>query len=555
MRTKALFFAPHSYIWSHAYPEALVAEALESQDIEVHYITCGRALDSWCVAMESTGAMENISDLDKNKICLKCEKNKNDLLGHFNFSNSSLASYLTSSDSLTIDSLLKNIKRQDLFEFTIDDINIGRASLYNFTINRKKSFKSEFSDEEWGDFLKHFKSCLISYYAGKNILKKLSPDKLFFYSSSYSINLVVRLQAEKLGISCFSLYAGLNWANRFQKMHISRIDSFSAYNSWLERWSECYRNFPATANGLGSALAKQKTLLAGNHSMIYGGGNAQISPEIIRQSWGIPEESKVLFVASSSYDEVLAAQVIKAIPENQVMAFSSQIEWIKQTIDFVSQREEFTLIIRVHPRDFPNKRESIGSEHSLQLKKLFRNLPDNIKINWPEDGMSLYDWLEIIDLGLTSWSSAGKEFALWGIPNLSYSEELTYYPKRDLGFVGLTPGEYFEGIDKALDAGWNKQHLLMAYRWSAFELDGLVFDLSDVIPKSFANPSSFIWKVLNRLTGRKFQERKWFWYHRSPVKHASLMARKVLTGKPTVDILEPEIERLTEIEEVNQIRP
>lgn len=550
---KAIFFAPHSYIWLHAYPEALIAEALVDQGFDVHYITCGRALNSWCVAMESIGANENLSELNKNKICTKCEQNKDLLLRHFNFANSSLDSYLEYEDSLEIESILSKISKETLFDFKIDGLNIGRASLYNFTINRKKHFERNFSDAEWQDFLKHFKSSLISFYAGKNMLAQLAPDHLFFYSSSYSINLVVRLQAEKLGIPCFSIYAGSNWENRLQKMHISSIDSFSAYKTKLELWDKRYSVMPATREGLESALIQQKTLLAGKHIMVYGGGNARLLPDQIKGRWGIPKNSKVLFIATSSYDELLAAQVIQALPEAPIMAFGSQIEWIARTIEFVASRQDLTLIIRVHPREFPNRREAKGSEHSLQLIALFRELPENVKINWPDDGMSLYDWLEIIDLGLTSWSSAGKEFALWGIPNLSYTNDISFYPKKDIGFVGETPDEYFKQIDNAIEKGWSKQRILLAYRWAAYELEGSVFDLSDIIPAKLTEQRTYFWKIFDKLTRYRLDQIKWLWYHRHPIKQAALVAKRVLTGQPTEKILEAECVRLSTAEEVTQI--
>ena len=550
---KAIFFAPHSYIWLHAYPEALIAEALVDQGFDVHYITCGRALDSWCLAMDSIGAIESLSGFNKSKICTKCEQNKDLLLRHFNFDNSSLNSYLEYEDSLEIESILSKISKEALFDFKIDGLNIGRASLYNFTINRKKRFERDFSDFEWQDFLKHFKSSLISFYAGKNMLAQLAPDHLFFYSSSYSINLVVRLQAERLGIPCFSIYAGFNWESRIQKMHISFIDSFSAYKTKLELWGKRYRALPSSLVGLESALSQQKTLLSGKHVMVYGGGNSRLSPQQIRGRWGIPKDSKVLFIAASSYDELLAAQVIQALPETPVMAFGSQIEWMEKTIAFVAGRKDLTLIIRVHPREFPNRREPTGSEHSLRLKALFRHLPDNVKINWPDDGMSLYDWLEIIDLGLTSWSSAGKEFALWGIPNLSYTNEISFYPKKDLGFVGETPDEYFRQIDIAIEKGWSKQRILLAYRWAAYELEGSVFDLSDAIPAKLITHRSFFGKVFDILTRYRFYQKRWLWYHRQPIRQAALVAKRVLTGKPTEEILEEGCVRLSNAEEITQI--
>ena len=542
--TKVLFFAPHSFIWVHAYPEALVAEALVSEGVDVHYVGCGKALSSWCVSMESTGRQESMPKIEKDKICVKCMQNKQHLIDHFGFSNSDLISYLTSDDSATIEQTLQTIRREDVVDYQIDGLDVGRASLYNFVINRKKQFDKNFSDSEWNDFLLSFRSSLISYYAGKRLLEKHQPQKVVFYSSSYSVNLVVRMQAEKLGMDCFSIYAGPNWHNRFQRMHISTKDSFTAYHQKLALWSKIFKYLPATCEALESALVFNKALIVGKHVMVYGGGNRKLQPIEIKEKWGIPSTSKVLFIATSSNDELYAAQSIKALPEKPMAAFESQIEWIKSTIKYVEQRQDLSLIIRVHPREFPNRRETIFSEHSLQLKAMLSDLPDNVKVNWPDDGMSFYDWLEIIDVGLSSWSSAGKEFALWGIPHVSYTEDLSFYPKRDLGFVGETTSEYFKKIEYALGSGWSANRLLLAYRWLAYELEGSVFDISDAIRPDLID-RSLVSKAIGKLTKNKWDYLRWFSRHKSSLKVAPLIKQRIFSDRPSEDVLEPSRIRLS----------
>jgi hypothetical protein len=554
MKKRALFFAPHSRIWLHAFPEALVAEALAQHDIRIHYVTCDKALASWCVAMEAVGETESATDYAKAAICAKCVKNKNVLLRHFAFEHSSLNSYLSEKDQRRIASILENVRQDQVLDFQIDGFEIGRATLYNLMLNRKKHFERGFADEEWDAFLKHFRSSLVSFFAGRNLLEQQKPDFTFFYSSSYSINLVVRLQAERLGIPCFSIYAGSNWANRLKKIHISTTDSFDAVNMRLALWQRKYHVLPATAESLQGVLLFQETLLAGTNTMVYGGGNKRVYAEAVRQKWGIPSSKKLLLMATSSNDELLAAQVIKAIPFGQKMAFPNQIEWIAETIKFVSQRDDLFLVIRIHPREFPNRREPIGSEHSLRVQQLLNNLPNNVRVNWPDDGMSLYDWLDAVDLGLTSWSSSGKEFALWGIPNLSYTNEISFYPKQELGFVGETREEYFGLIDAALKLGWSEQRIYRAYRWVAYDLEGPVFDLSDAISDSLAVRKSLFWRIFDKLTRYGFEERKWLLYHRRPLKQSGLIANRVLTGFPSEDVLEETRARLKADDEIQEIK-
>ena len=41
---KILVFAPHSAIWLHAFPEALIVESLAQEGHEIIYITCGKII-------------------------------------------------------------------------------------------------------------------------------------------------------------------------------------------------------------------------------------------------------------------------------------------------------------------------------------------------------------------------------------------------------------------------------------------------------------------------------------------------------------------------------
>ena len=183
-----------------------------------------------------------------------------------------------------------------------------------------------------------------------------------------------------------------------------------------------------------------------------------------------------------------------------------------------------------------------------------QDLPENVRVNWPDDGMSLYDWLEVIDVGLTSWSSAGKEFALWGIPNLSYTGELTFYPKGDLGYIGETPDEFFQQLECALRDGWSWDRVLLAYRWQAHELEGAVFDLSDAIPEQLITPRSFVGRVFNKLTLAKLEHWRWFRFHSRPLAQAPLIARRIRDDDASEDVLEETRNRLSPHQEKECIK-
>ncbi len=151
----------------------------------------------------------------------------------------------------------------------------------------------------------------------------------------------------------------------------------------------------------------------------------------------------------SSYDERFSAESTLGIKPIKDLMFPSQIEWIMSLIEYVKNREELFLIIRVHPRDFPNQRDSVTSEHSKKLKEAFSQLPSNAIVNWPEEKISLYDLKDGTDVFLNAWSMAGVEMTILGKPVVIYSSELVAYPD-DLNFIGKTIPDYFNKIELVL---------------------------------------------------------------------------------------------------------
>jgi hypothetical protein len=554
-KKRALFYLPHAFIWPHAFPEALVAEALQSQGIEIHHVGCSKDFSSHCISMDSESLSEESSPEKKEKICDLCIKKKQLLRGHFKFDYSDISNYVTKEDLKQIAIWLDEVKPDNILDFEIDGFPVGKSSLYDFTLIRKKFRTDKFSEAEWSAFKKRLKSVLTSYCAGKKILEEMKPDYIFFSNSIYSCNVVFLQQALKLNIPCFSLYGGNNWANVVQRIHISSKQNFAAMDSRLALWFEKFSQRPATIDALESAESFQKTLFAGETAMIYGGGSNRHNWRELKKTWGISDQQKVLFLATSSYDELLSGQMIGYYPKELNLIFETQVDWIKETISFVEKRKDLFLVIRVHPRELPNKRDKNISEHSLILEELLKGkLPENVKVNWPGDNLSLYDWFELIDLGLISWSSVGKEMGLWGIPNLTYTERVCYYPARETGSVAIDKTDYFKKIDQILKEGWKEDRLNTSYRWLAYEMEGATFDISDGVPNRMTKPRTLGMRAIRKLLDPLFEERLSLVFHRKAVKAAPLIWERVTTDLPTEDILEPHRHRMTAEDELKKIK-
>jgi hypothetical protein len=500
---KILFFAPHAAIWSHAFPEALVAETLQQGGNEVIYVTCGTIFKEYCIAMSAYGLVQESSTSSKSRICEMCQMNKGIIREQFDLQGYDLERKLTSEDQKKIDSILSEINQENYLDLKMDGISIAHCALYEFLLQHKKS-NLIFSELEWSRYRIALRNTLISYFACRTILEEEKPDQVLTYNSLYSVNRIFCQLAEKLDIPTYFLHAGGNLSNRLGTLMVGRESTLAFLKNIISYWPE-YRNMACSRESLGFVTDHFIELFRGKSIFAYSSSKQKEKTESVRERFSIAPNQKVLVATMSSYDERFAAETIGAIPSDYQLLFPKQVDWIKALIEHVKNREDLFLIIRVHPREFPNKRESVKSEHAKMLEILFEKLPANIGINWPTDNLSIYDLAEETDVFLNAWSSVGKEMSIFGIPVVLYSPQLIFYP-ADLNYVGTTEIDYFSQIERALQDGWSFEHIRQAYRWYSLEFEkSLVIFSDDFGPENLKTARknlviSFVQRAYNKLT-------------------------------------------------------
>ncbi len=493
---KLLFFAPHAAIWAHAFPEALIAEALRDSGHEIFYATCGRQLKAGCVAMAAYGVSSQDSPERRAEVCRRCEDKKHLLRHEFGFRGSDIAEELSPEDISAITSLIAKVRRDTVLDLEVFGVNVGRTALYEFLLAHKKSAVEFENDGVWHDYLASLENTLYAAYAARRIIQREVPDAIVVYNALYSVNQTVCRLAALHNHPSYFLHAGGNLAHRLQTMMVSKGDIFDLMRQAIDMWPR-HRNSPVDADTAGLVTDHFLELLRGHSVFTYSspqtGGAADP-----RKRFGIGPQQKVLCATLSSYDERFAAEAIGVRPVVSNIPFPTQADWVKSLIEYVALRPSLFLVIRVHPREFPNKREGVKSAHASQLEALFADMPSNVAVNWPADDLSLYDLAEVTDVFLNAWSSVGKEMSLLGIPVVSYSSELALYPV-DMNYLGLTPAAYFDAIERAIGDGWRFENIIRIYRWCATEYRRMVIDVSDAVHSREYATSSLLSRAFGKL--------------------------------------------------------
>ena len=181
----------------------------------------------------------------------------------------------------------------------------------------------------------------------------------------------------------------------------------------------------------------------------------------------------------------------------------------------------------------PNLRDKVHSTHARRLAEALVDLPSNVRINWPEESISLYDLLPQVDVGLNGWSSTGKELALLGIPVVLFTGDILFYP-ASLNSLAVDRQDYFRRIDAALASGWSFERARQVLRWMAVEYTLGVIDISDGF--TYKEGARSLWRRalnrLKRLLAFRLEARRL----RLPVARAELFHKVIMEDAPLVDL-------------------
>jgi hypothetical protein len=497
---KVTFFSPHAGIWPHALPESFLAKCLDSKAFTVSRITCNGTFSNHCTVMEALGISVTQEQSSKDLICKRCTKNSNLLSGAYAGSDYVISNYLDDDDVAHVSGIASDLTESNIEELIHLGVEVGRIAAYEPLIKFKKA-SLDFNDEEWVYFHAYIRNALLSLIAFSRIIDKVQPDIVITYSPQYAVLGVCARYCELKGIKVYFIEGSSNIAERYAALRVWDWSVFGLTNPALRYWFDI--DSYAISEGDYERVNKHVSqLLNGSSFSVY--SEPATGQFIMRAHFGIPPHAKVVLAAMSSYDEVYSAYFIGRFPSSKFNSnvFSDQIEWIEATINFFSNHPELFLIIRVHPRTFPSKRNNVMAREQIVLKTILTNLPANVRVNLPTDMISIYDLYPEIDVLVTGWSATAVEAMLYDVSVVTYDRNLPSYPSS-IHHTGSSKLEYFTNLMKAVRSSKTKVVSEAGLRWLAFSMSiGVVrhpvmlHDL-DVVRNS--RVGNFIYRACNHI--------------------------------------------------------
>lgn len=532
---KVLFFSPFSGIWLHAMPEALVAAQLRRSGAEVTYITCDGIFEAGCAVMSAHGLPPNADRAARAHICGICRKQRDLIVDALGVKSATIESLLDDEARVKVKAQVEAATLGNMATLEAEGLPVGRYALHETIIHFKLSDLSEITPASFAHFQVDLKHTLLALEATKQMLERFGPDCIVTYNTHYSLNYGMTNFAERHSVAVYGLHAGGNMARRLSSLYVFRRDMVRLYRDMMKRFARDLEMVPGDEAGIRGATDHFLALTFGGSVFVYSTPKSR-KPFDVRRFFAINREQKVVLATLSSYDELFSSQILGVL-EDSPMLFNNQVEWVDALVSWARTRPDVFLIIRVHPREFPNRRDAVHSTHAQRLATAFQDLPSNVRINWPTDEVSLYDLAAEVDVALNGWSSAGKELSLLGIPVVLFTRDILFYP-ASLNLLANNKSHYFSLIEEALACGWSFDRVRRTYRWLALEYQLATIDISDGFSfKEHIKPPSRLRRVYARLMHRldpwRTQRRDTHALKR-PLRHGAKLARAILDDVPVV---------------------
>jgi hypothetical protein len=468
---KVAIFSPFSNIWDHTYPEALIASGLRDEGWDISYLNCDGVFSSHCVAMSAASVDEFAAPATRSQICRACHKRRDLTNTHFTFESSRVERYLRAEDARLINGLVDDVRPDTWTALEIDGVPLGRYAIYELWLNNKL-VSTQLPDDLWPIYLGQLRNTLVAYFAAQHFLRDKTPNVALVYNDHYSVNHAFTAAARKLGIPSYSIHGGWHMVRRGESMAIMRSDYTMADVFSSPGW-ERYKDKPLSDPTVELVAEHFEGLWAGSSAFAYSSGLVGTGASDLRAKFGIEENAKVLLAAMSSEDELMGVQLIGVAPKStsQESLFADQFEWVKHLIDLAARNTDYHLIVRLHPRMFPNKRELKMSPVVESLMALRERAPLNVTFNVPEDGVGLYDLVQIVDVLLNFRSSVGAEVMALGLPVVVPSNSNFYTYPNEINIIANTRLEFDALIATAAEEGWSLENARKAFRWFGFLFD------------------------------------------------------------------------------------
>ncbi len=366
------------------------------------------------------------------------------------------------------ESQMEKVRLGDFRAFAFRGVEVGRAAIHDTALKFKiDSLDFQTNPELWREYQDVARSAILAVIRLDRLCEHFKPIGLITYNSNYSLNRVASLACRQRKIPTFSIHGGPSLKKVWDTLKLTNGDIEAYRLACVQNWSDSMSKRALSPHDVQDVGQHFHELFSGRKAHAYSAAAGSAKPaDVLRALVRRDSGRKTLLLCLSSSDERFSVEqsgIRPCFPASQY-AFPAQQDLVNFVVAKVAERTDIDLVIRVHPRDFPNKREPRTSANGQRLKKALENLPGNVHVNWPDQSVSFYELLQHVDLVLTAWSTVALEASLFGCPIvLPYNP--THYYDVCADSVSRNPDEYWDRVSEYMCRPWTLQRCITTFRW------------------------------------------------------------------------------------------
>lgn len=277
---------------------------------------------------------------------------------------------------------------------------------------------------------RYFHAALLTTFAVRNLIEKEGFECVVFNHGIYVPQGLVGEVCRKLKVRV------VNW-NPAYRRHSFIFSHDNTYHHTMmeepvEKWERLKWNKTLEKN----LLDYLKSRWFGTRDWIWFCDEPETDPEKIQAQIGVDFSRPTIGLLTNV---IWDAQL--HYPTN---VFSSQIEWVLETIDYFVRRSDLQLLIRIHPAEIKG---TLPSRQPMleEIKRRFPKLSGHIKIIPPESRISTYVAMNHCDSVLIYGTKTGVELSCMGIPVIVAGE--AWIRNKGITIDPNSREEYFRMLD------------------------------------------------------------------------------------------------------------
>jgi hypothetical protein len=477
-----LFFAPEAMLTPHFATHLIVARTLHELGHRVLVVRCVGDLLPRCVALEAAALSVDATSADRARLCEGCVGQSLAMVDAYGLDSIDLSQIIEPAMRQELRSAMANLP-ENLSEFTFAGVPIGQFATADMARILKVNNPSAAGHAIRERVRQYIETALLSYLAVRSMCNRFNVLRLVYFND-YAMTLAAAAAAGRGEIPTTHLsHVPVLNNDRRQIVMLTGYGPLEGLRR-LREWPQ-WRDLALPPERIAMISEDSFLRFAGSGFTIYSPAWSAASENLFERLQ-LDRKRRLLVAYTSSEDEVRAVRFyedafgVTIYPGTS--PFVDQFDWLQSLVDHVAASDDLQLVIRVHPREAPNHRESRISENLQELRRRFSGSYRNVRVVWPSDPVSSYDLAEIADVALISLSSIGLELARLGIPVVTAFPHMTEVPPGVFLDWNRTRADYFVTVRQAFDAPLSLERVAAAFRWVNARSIEYAVDFSDVVP-------------------------------------------------------------------------